>query len=245
MKFQWKTLRSLAIAGAAALAFTACQDDLQTVTDETALGGGGSISYDEVIDLDYYPSQGFHMIQVKNTSTGAVDTYYGDDKSWTKLDDNRDAGSGRQPAVAVSVGDNGDFIYAFIEGGTVRVQSGREFSNKPRFKEGQYKIGKDEGLEYDKVIDLDYYPSQGFHMIQVKNTSTGAVDTYYGDDKSWTKLNDNRDAGAAFGAVKAVSVGDNGDFIYAFIEGGTVRVQSGREFFNKPFFDKGRYKIGS
>jgi hypothetical protein len=202
-------------------------------------------TYDQVLDLDYYPSQGFHVLSVRNSSTGAVDTYYGDDKSWTRLNDNRDAGVAWGPFQAMSVGDGGNFVYAFLRNGDrVAVQSGREFSNKPFFDRGQFVIKDDAGNTYDQVLDLDYYPSQGFHVLSVRNSATGAVDTYYGDDKSWTRLKDNRDAGVAWGPYQAMSVGDGGNFVYAFLfNGGPVAVQSGREFSNKPFFDRGKYVI--
>jgi len=252
MKFFHRKDLAILVCTVMVVALSACKEDLiePTMEAETTAGGGGSTPFlQSFIDFDYLPGQDYYVISgFDNSGTRAI--YYGTKDSWTRLEDkfgtNNIWGSLYDASFNTT---NGDFVFAFNHNGFVATNGGYQFYGKPRFNSGRGFVGAGND-RLTEFLDMDYVASKGYWVITGK-TATGQVDTYYGTNKNWSKLPNKQDGGNAWGAFKASAFDDGsnngGRFkgIYAYIFGnGLVATNGLREFYDKPWFDKGKKFVG-
>jgi len=199
-----KHLMSPAIAVAVAFGFTACQDDLTDVTEETALGGGGEdMVLESVLSIDYdKDNDNYYVVGV--SPSGDIDVYYGADKSWTKLQENRDIDNryspsqfvdfalGAEPGEAmfgVAVGNIEDYKIGFRQYAPRATSiNTREFSDKPWFGDG-----KPEAIgNLEKAIKIEYdQTNNDYYVIGKGSGEDKALEVWYGQHDNWTELEGN------------------------------------------------------
>ncbi|WNJ20097.1 hypothetical protein [Pontibacter sp. G13] len=246
-----KTRSSWFLAGAVALGLTACQQELVS-PDETSLGGGSGTPYlTSLIDLDYLTGLDAYVISgLDNTGNPAF--YYGTKNNWTSIQVPSNISmlsTCSDSTYEAEFDGTGNFVFAFHYKGALVTNTGQFTGGQVNFGPTLEPVGTgaDQLVEF---VELDYVPSKNYYVLNGK-TASGELDTYYGMPGSWTRLNNNRDAGKAWGAYQASAYDDgrnnNGKFkgIYAFIfNNGIVATNGLREFYNKPYFDTGKNFVG-
>ncbi len=202
------------------------------------------------LSIDYDADNGNYYV-VGTTASGELDTYYGTDESWTKLQENRDTGwydAGSFVDFAIGGSDAPDFGVMIGQGSGAgnsdagcTSSSAREFSDKAFFgNQAPKQVG-----DLETCLSIDYDADNGNYYV-VGTTASGELDTYYGTDESWTKLQENRDTGwydAGSFVDFAIGGSDAPDFGVMIGQGsGAGNSDSGatsssaREFSDKAFF---------
>lgn len=249
-------------AGAALLALPACQKEAmldeqlpgssleatELVTSRANAEGidlaGGPRGLVTYIDAAYNPAGDYYVV-TGVAADGDVDTYYGRNPEWTKIQDKFDAGASTKGQVLeVVYAADGTFNYFFEAGGVVQSNGGFTIkqTGAPKFNSGGRKIG-----DLVEFIDAVYNPAGDYYVVSGV-AADGSVDTYFGSNANWTKVQDKFGAGASTkGQLIEQVYADDGTFTYFFEAQG--KVQANRGFTIKatgaPKFNSGGSKIGT
>ena len=255
-----RVLSALALFAVMAF-FTSCEQEMLEPTaneteTETGLGGGGSDNFlESVLSIDYdKDNDNYYVVGVKD---GQIDVYYGENKSWTKLQENRDIDNRYSPSQFVDFAlgaEPGEAMFGVAVGnkdGQGTSINAREFSSKPYFGDGRPEaIGT-----LTSVLSIDYDADNNQYVVVGKGPD-GKIDVYYGEHKSWTKLQENRDIDNRYSASQFVdfSLGGAGSKFGVAI-GNVSNYKVGwrqyepratsincREFYSKPWFGDGKPK---
>ena len=175
----------------------------------TAMADGSSVVLERVLASEYDANNdNFYVVGV--SPEGDIDVYYGYNKNWSKLQENRDIDNRYAPDEFVDFaigGEPDEAMFAVVVGnkivdvnplnGSANVDlqprctsiNGREFSDKPYFGDGQPQVVAD---DLETCLSLDYDADNNIYVLVGKNTS-GEIDVYWGQHGAWNKLQENRD----------------------------------------------------
>lgn len=219
---RWKWLTALAVLGSAlAVAGPAGADGEPLVA---------------ALDVEYDHAHGVSYVVGVNES-GEIDVYYGANRNWSKLAENRDIDNRYSPDEFVGIALGGEHPRFGVGVGTVVVDvnplngsnnvdlqprctsiNAREFSDKAYFGDGRPTVVADTLAE---CLDVEYDAANDLYVLVGVNTS-GEIDVYHGFHDDWTKLADNRDIGGRFAADEFVDMALGADPYSGIVVGNRV-----------------------
>ncbi|MEM6397188.1 MAG: hypothetical protein AAF741_12635 [Bacteroidota bacterium] len=190
----------------------------------------------QFIDADYDSQNGYYVVSGKDAS-GEVDTYYGSTRNWTQQREDRDVSVAKGSYRGTAFADDGTFTNFSISNGEVNSNGGFTFSGAPRSNSGGARIG-----DLVEFIDADYDAANGYYVVSGKDAS-GEVDTYYGETRNWTKVQENRDVSVAKGSYRGTAFAADGTFTNFSIHNSFVNSNGGFTFYGAPRSNSGGAKV--
>ncbi|MEM8903149.1 MAG: hypothetical protein AAGF02_05560 [Actinomycetota bacterium] len=190
----------------------------------------------EALDVEYDAQHGVSYVVGANAA-GEIDVYYGANRSWTKLAENRDIDNRYSPAEFDGIAFGGTGARFGVAVGTVVLDvnplngssnvdlqprctsiNAREFSDKPYFGDGRPQVVADTLAE---CLDVEYDAANDLYVL-VGVSTTGEIDVYHGDNSGWTKLQENRDIDNRFAAGEFVDMALGADPYAGIVVGNRI-----------------------